>query len=106
VRPEVPWIERPPAEILRERVRLTLQPVDAPRGDPQLLTRTLAHIGTDRMLLFSTDYPHWQFDGEDVLPEGLSDEAVRALMIDNPLETYPRLQEGAAMGDNAVMALS
>jgi len=40
------------------------------------------------------------------LPEGLSDEAVRALMIDNPLETYPRLQEGAAMGDNAVMALS
>ena len=108
VRPEVPWIERPPAEILRERVRLTLQPVDAPRGEAQLLTRTLAHIGSDRMLLFATDYPHWQFDGEDVLPDGLSDEAVRALMIDNPLETYPRLQEAAGMSDNAnaTMALS
>jgi predicted TIM-barrel fold metal-dependent hydrolase len=100
VRPEVPWIDRVPAQILRERVRLTLQPVDAPRGDPQALARTLAHIGSDELLLFSTDYPHWQFDGEDVLPEGLSDEAVRRLMIDNPLATYPRLREGAGIGDN------
>ncbi len=99
VRPEVPWIDRPPAEIVRERVRLTLQPVDAPKNDPQILARTLAHIGSDRMLLFSTDYPHWQFDGEDVLPEGLSAATVRRLMIDNPLETYPRLRPAAVAGD-------
>jgi len=102
VRPEVPWIDRPPADIIRERVRLTLQPVDAPGGEPQVLARTLAHIGSDAMLLFSTDYPHWQFDGEDVLPEGLSDEAVRKIMIDNPLDTYPRLREGASIGDNGI----
>jgi uncharacterized protein len=101
VRPEVPWIDRPPAEIIRDQVRLTLQPVDAPRHDPQILVRTLEHIGSDRMLLFSTDYPHWHFDGEDVLPDGLSDEVVRKLLVDNPLETYPRLQEAAAMSDNA-----
>ena len=70
VRPEVPWIDRSPAEILRDNVRLTLQPVDAPAGDPQVLARTLEHIGSDRMLLFSTDYPHWHFDGDDVLPDG------------------------------------
>ena len=35
------------------------------------LGATLEHIGSDRMLLFSTDYPHWQFDGDDVLPDGL-----------------------------------
>ena len=52
------------------------------------------------MLLFSTDYPHWQFEGDDVLPEGLSGEAVRRILIDNPLETYPRLQDGAQIGDN------
>ena len=38
------------------------------------LPRTLEHIGSDRMLLFSTDYPHWHFDGDDVLPDGLPDE--------------------------------
>ena len=98
VRPEVPWIDRPPAEIVREHVRLTLQPVDVPRTDPHILARTLEHIGSDRMLLFSTDYPHWQFDGEDVLPDGLSGDAVRRLLIDNALDTYPRLREEAGVG--------
>ncbi len=101
VRSEVPWIDRPPAEIIRDHVRLTLQPVDMPKFDPRMLSRTLEHIGTDRMLLFSTDYPHWQFDGEDVLPDGFPDDAVRKLLIDNALETYPRLRDGAVVGDNA-----
>ena len=98
VRPEVPWIDRPPADIIRDHVRLTLQPVDAPKADPHALARTLEHIGSDRMLLFSTDYPHWHFDGEDVLPDGLADEAIRRLLIDNALETYPRLRDEVPNG--------
>jgi predicted TIM-barrel fold metal-dependent hydrolase len=101
VRPEVPWIDRTPADVVRDQVRLTLQPVDSPANDPQVLARTIDHIGSDRMLLFSTDYPHWHFDGDDVLPEGLGEEVIRKLMIDNPLETYQRLQEEAAISDNA-----
>ena len=31
VRAEVPWVDRPPAEIVRDHVRLTIQPFDAPR---------------------------------------------------------------------------
>ena len=33
VRAEMPWVKRPPAEIIREHVRLTIQPVDA-AADP------------------------------------------------------------------------
>ena len=43
------------------------------------------------MLLFSTDYPHWQFEGTDAMPDGLPDALVKKILIDNPLETYPRL---------------
>ena len=100
VRPEVPWLDRSPAEVIRDHVRLTLQPVDAP-DDPKTLARTLDHLGSDRMLLFSTDFPHWHFDGDDVLPEGLPDATLRRILIDNPLETYPRLREGGQIGDNA-----
>jgi hypothetical protein len=50
-------------------------------------------MGSDEMLLFATDYPHWQFDGDAALPEGLSRELVRKIMIDNPRATYARLTE-------------
>jgi predicted TIM-barrel fold metal-dependent hydrolase len=99
MRAEVPWIDRPPADIFRGHIRVTLQPVDAPSGDA--IARTLEHIDSDRMLLFSTDYPHWQFDGNAVLPDGLPEQTVRRMLIDNPLETYPRLRDGAGIGDNA-----
>ena len=33
LRSEVPWVDRPPSEIVRDRVRLTVQPMDAP-ADP------------------------------------------------------------------------
>src|SRR5262249_62082661 len=101
VRPEVSWVDRPPADVLREQVRVPLQPVDVPAGEAQILARTLEHIGSDRMLLFSTDYPHWHFDGEDALPDGLSQETIRRLAIDNALATFPRLREGAKMSDDA-----
>ena len=96
VRAEVPWIDRSPAEIVHEHVRFTLQPIDAPPTEPEILARTLEHVGSDRLLLFSTDYPHWQFDGDDVLPAGLSEDTIRKLLVDNPLETYPRLRDTAA----------
>jgi len=92
LRSEVPWVERSPIEIVREHVRLTLQPVDAPPTSAQL-ERLWEHIGSDELLLFSTDYPHWQFDGDLPLPCGLSDALGRKIMIDNPMATYPRLRE-------------
>jgi predicted TIM-barrel fold metal-dependent hydrolase len=78
-------------------VRFTLQPVDAPLHEPEVLSRTIEHMteqmGSDDFLLFSTDYPHWQFDGEDVLPAGLGQDTIRKMLIDNALDAYPRLRE-------------
>jgi predicted TIM-barrel fold metal-dependent hydrolase len=90
LRSEVPWVGRSPAEIVRDNLRLTLQPVDAPPQTAQL-ERFWEHMDSDEMLLFSTDYPHWQFDGDAALPESLPAAMRRKIMIDNPLATYPRL---------------
>ncbi|MGE3644081.1 MAG: amidohydrolase family protein [Beijerinckiaceae bacterium] len=100
VRAEVPWIGEPPAEIIRRHVRFTLQPVDAPR-DAKILGRILEQIDCEDMLLFSTDYPHWQFDGEDVLPDGLPAELVQKILTDNPLKAFPRLATAAAQAEPA-----
>jgi predicted TIM-barrel fold metal-dependent hydrolase len=94
VRAETPWVKQDPAIIIRDRVRVTLQPVDAPI-DGRALERTIEQIGSDNMLLFSTDFPHWHFDGLDALPESLSPALKKKILFDNPLATYSRLRESA-----------
>jgi len=100
VRAEVPWVDRPPADIIRDHVRFTLQPLDVPKNDPDKLLRTLEHIGSDEVFLFSTDYPHWHFDGDDVLPDGLTEVSLQKLLGDNAVATYPRLGEGGNIGQS------
>ena len=53
----------------------------------------MEHIGSEDMLLFSTDYPHWQFEGLDALPAGIGKLLAHKIMVENPLRTYVRLQE-------------
>jgi predicted TIM-barrel fold metal-dependent hydrolase len=47
------------------------------------------------MLLYASDYPHWQFDGDDALPPGLPEGLRRKILVENPLATYARLKEDA-----------
>ena len=90
VRSEVPWVDRSPMDIARDHIRLTAQPFDAP-GGAITMEKICEHLGSDQMLLYASDYPHWQFDGDAVLPADASPGLRRKLMVDNPLATYPRL---------------
>jgi predicted TIM-barrel fold metal-dependent hydrolase len=92
MRAEVPWQQRPPSDFVRDHVRLTLQPFDEPPTARQL-ERIIDEIGSDELLLFSTDYPHWHFDGDEALPDGLPPALVQKMLYDNPLATYARLKE-------------
>jgi predicted TIM-barrel fold metal-dependent hydrolase len=90
VRNGVPWIDRPPEAFVRDHVRLTAQPFDAPAGGEHI-GRIMDQLQSDEMLLFATDFPHWHYDGDAMLPGGLSPALRRRILIDNPLATYPRL---------------
>lgn len=92
LRVEVPWVDRSPADIIRDQIRFTLQPLDAPDEGDAIL-RVIEHIGSEDMLLFSTDYPHWQFDGDDPFPAALPEAMRRRILVDNPLATYERIRE-------------
>ena len=92
MRAEVPWVDRPPSDIIRDHVRFTLQPADAP-PDAASLERVIDQIQSDDVLLFSTDYPHWQFDGTKAFPSGFPASLKQKALVDNPLATYPRLKE-------------
>ena len=97
LRREVPWLDRLPSETIRERLRVTTQPLDAPA---HTLNRVLEHLGGDAMLLFSTDYPHWQFDEPaDAWPPALDAGCLDRVLRENAVATYslerrPRRAEG------------
>ncbi len=92
LRMEIPWVDRSPTEIVRSNIRFSLTPTDGP-PDAESLHRIVDHLESDALLLFSTDYPHWQFDGEEAMPEGLGPDLVRRITVTNPHETYGRLKE-------------
>jgi predicted TIM-barrel fold metal-dependent hydrolase len=59
-RDEVPHVKRPPSEYVRERFWFTTQPIEEP-DNARHLRAVIEWIGIDR-LLFSSDYPHWDYD--------------------------------------------
>jgi predicted TIM-barrel fold metal-dependent hydrolase len=94
VRFEIPWVDRLPAEIIRDQVRLTVQPLDAPDED-NTVERIIDHFRSDDMLLWASDWPHWQFDGDAAIPPGIPERLLPKLMRENALATYQRLSQGA-----------
>jgi len=87
MRNEIPWVDRPPWEIFRDHIRMTITPLDAP-DSAETVAKVADHLHSDEILLYSSDYPHWQFDGEDPMPPGLSSDLRKKIMVDNPLATY------------------
>jgi uncharacterized protein len=88
LRAEVPWVDRLPSEIIHEHFRLTIQPVDEP-SNPEYLLQTIEQLGSEDILLFSTDYPHWHFDDpEDALPVTLPPDMERKILVENARALY------------------
>ena len=88
LRRDIPWVKRPPSEYIREHIRLTLQPVDAPPRTRQLLEVLEQMDGRD-LLMFSSDYPHCH-DGavEETLPVQLPDSLWDRIGSENAREFY------------------
>ena len=90
VRREIPWIDRLPGDIIRDNVRMTVQPLDGP-DDESVIEKVIEQIQSDEFLLYASDFPHWQFDGDEVMPPGIPKSLHQKIMRDNPLATYARL---------------
>lgn len=91
LREEVPELECPPSELLRRHLWFTTQPVEEPEPPATLaqLVAQLERAGFGERLMFSSDYPHWDFDNPDVvIPRGLPPAARTAIMGANAASLY------------------
>jgi uncharacterized protein len=88
LRREVPWVKRMPSEYIRDQVRFTTQPMEYPEN-PEHLYRMFEMIGSDEFLLFSTDYPHWDFDSpHHVFPSSFPKDLRQKILADNARDFY------------------
>jgi len=87
---EVPWIKRMPSEIIREHFKFTTQPMDDMTRDE--LMNYMDMMGSDEMICFSTDYPHWDYDNpHTALPGGLSEDVLEKIYNGNARKLYHKL---------------
>ena len=88
LRREAPWNKQFPSDYVRQHMRLTLQPLDEPPTSEQML-QIIDQMGSDELLMFSTDYPHWQFDTPDeAFPANLPNNLARKILSENARAFY------------------
>jgi uncharacterized protein len=84
----VPWVKRPPSEYIREHMRLTIQPLDAP-PEPRQFLQVVDQLGSDELLLYASDYPHQHAaDPEEALLPHLPESLARKIRSENARNFY------------------
>ena len=88
LRSEVPWLDRRPSEVVRDHVRFTTQPLEHTDGHDELLFRMLEAVGAPDILLYASDYPHWDFDDPKTMLSRLPEAWRAPIMHDNAAALY------------------
>lgn len=87
LRDQVPWMNRLPSEYIKEHIRLTTQPIEEP-DNPEHLVQIFQMCGAEDIVMFSSDYPHWDFDNPQMALAPFPREMRKKIMADNAIELY------------------
>ncbi len=87
LRNEVPWLTRPPSEYLREHIRFTTQPFVEPHRKEHIAP-LLEMAYAEETFVFSSDYPHWDFDDPRQALKGVDRELRDKIYRQNPRSLY------------------
>jgi predicted TIM-barrel fold metal-dependent hydrolase len=83
--------ERAPSEIVRRHFWFTTQPIDEAERPEQFVQMLghLDHLGLLERIMFSTDYPHWDFDSpEQAFPAVVSGDVKERIFHRNAESLY------------------
>jgi predicted TIM-barrel fold metal-dependent hydrolase len=97
LRQTVPWVTRLPSEVAQDHIRMSTQPIEEPEN-PEHFKQMLGMFDAAKMLIFSSDFPHWDGDTPDFAARSFPKEMRQAIMSENARALYklPPLRDEAA----------
>jgi uncharacterized protein len=80
-------LKRKPSEYVKDHIWFTTQPMDYPE-DKIELTNALEWMEADKLLLFSSDYPHWTFDDPQWVAKHMPEHMREQIMFGNAIKLF------------------
>jgi predicted TIM-barrel fold metal-dependent hydrolase len=90
LRSEIPHLQRKPSEYIRDHFWYSTQPLEEPER-PEHLEQALALLDAPDRIVFSSDYPHWDFDPPTEVARLVPDELREGIMGRNAARLFPKL---------------
>ena len=87
LRATTPWLKKMPSRYIREHCYLTTQPIEEPEN-PKHLQQIFEMIDAENILLFSSDFPHWDFDDPFMVLKGFPAETKQKILNLNAKKLY------------------
>lgn len=87
LRSSAPWLKRMPSDYVRDHCFMTTQPIEEP-SNPKHLDMMFEMFDAENMLLFSSDYPHWDFDDPTQILRRLPKEKKRKIFSENARQLF------------------
>ena len=82
-----PWVKRRPSEYVAEHFTFATQPLDE-TTKPSELAAMLGIPNLDKMLLFSSDYPHYDADSPDVILRKVPETMKAQVCYQNAVDAF------------------
>ncbi len=96
LRQQAPFLKRLPSEYIADHIRFTTQPLEEPKKVEHLV-QIFNMVDADHIVMFASDYPHFDFDEPTCLPKQLGETTIRRILHDNACDFF-NLPMPAKMG--------
>lgn len=87
LRDTVPWLKKLPSEYIKDHIRLTTQPIEE-SPNPKHTAEIMEMCGAGDITMFSTDYPHWDFDNPKMVLQHFPREMRNKILAQNAIDLY------------------
>ncbi|MCY0894839.1 MAG: amidohydrolase family protein [Alicyclobacillaceae bacterium] len=87
LRDEIPWVKMLPSDYIRRNIRLGTQPMEESFHPKDIVTLVQMAKAED-MLVFASDYPHWDGEYSPKVFAAFPDDMKRKIFYDNASQAY------------------